>query len=123
MTSFLNTRAPALAGLAATIAAVLAVGVGTALSKDADPAPAPPRTAVLAGSDASATDIADATSAAYRDGATQIVVRTTGGLQEAEAQAAVLAAQGYDHVLPAGAQARTAVGQAAASELPGAGAW
>jgi hypothetical protein len=123
MTYSLNTRAPALAGLAATIAAVLAVSAGAALSQDPRPAPTPPRTAVLAGADATATDIADATALAYRDGATQILVRNTGGLLEAEAQAAVLAAQGFDRVVPAGAQARTAVGQATASELSGTSAW
>jgi hypothetical protein len=123
MTNFFPTRAPALAGLAATIAAVLAVSAGSALSRGPDPTPTPPRVAVLAGADASASDIADATSTAYRHGATTIVVRHTGGLQEAQAQAAGLAAAGYDFVVPAGPQARGAVGQAASSELPGASSW
>ncbi len=123
MTASLTTRAPALAALAATIAAAFAVGAGSALSKGSDPTTTPPHTAVLAGADASATDIADAVTTAYRGGATHIVVRDTGGLQEAQAQAAGLAAQGYDLVVPAGAQARAAVGQAAASELHGAGDW
>lgn len=109
--------------LAATIAAVLAVSAGSALSKDPTPGPSAPRTAVLVGADATADDIATATTTAYRDGATNIVVRTTGGLLEAQAQAAALAAQGYDRVVPAGPQARSAVGQAASSELPGATAW
>jgi hypothetical protein len=122
MTS-LSTRAPAFAGLAATIAAVLAVSAGNALSKDPTPTPTAARTAVLVGADASASDIAEATTTAYRNGATSIVVRTTGGLQEAQAQAVSLAAQGYDRVVPAGPQARSAVGQAASSELPGATAW
>jgi len=121
--TFLPTRAPALAGLAATIAAVLAVSAGNALSKDPTPTPPAPRAAVLAGADATASDIAEATTAAYRDGATRIVVRSTGGLQEAQAQAAALAAEGYTVVVPAGPQARSAVGQAAASELPGASDW
>jgi hypothetical protein len=123
MTIFSTHRAPALAGLAATIAAVLAVSAGSALSKDPTPAPTTPRTAVLVGADATAGDIATATTTAYRDGATRIVVRTTGGLQEAQAQAAALAAQGFDRVVPAGPQARSAVGQAASSELPGAADW
>lgn len=123
MTFFQNTRAPALAGLAATIAAVLALSVGSALSKGPDPVAGPPRAAVLAGGDASASDLAHATAVAYHEGATQIAVRSTGGLQEAQAQAAALAAQGYDVVVPAGAQARAALGQAAASELPAARGW
>lgn len=123
MTTSFTTRAPALAGLAATIAAALAVSAGSALSKSPDPSTTAPRTAVLAGADASATDIADATAVAYRDGATRIVVRDTGGLLEAEAEAAALAAEGYDAVIPAGNQARTAIGQAAASELRGAAGW
>jgi hypothetical protein len=123
MTNFFPTRAPALAGLAATIAAVLAVSAGSALSRGPDPTPTPPRVAVLAGADASASDIAAATSTAYRHGATTIVVRNTGGLQEAQAQAAGLAAAGYDLVVPAGPQARSAVGQAASSELAGASSW
>jgi hypothetical protein len=123
MTAALPTRAPALAGLAATIAAALAVGAGSALSQDPAPTPTAPRVAVLAGADATASDIASATTQAYRDGATSIVVRNTGGLQEAQAQAAAFAAEGYDRVVPAGPQARSAVGQAASSELPGASAW
>jgi len=123
MTTSLTTRAPALAGLAAMIAAVLAVSAGSALSQDPSPASSPPRVAVLAGADATASDIAEATTTAYRDGATHIVVRRTGGLQEAQAQAAALAAAGYDRVVPAGPQARGAVGQAASSELPAAAGW
>jgi hypothetical protein len=123
MTNFFTTRAPALAGLAATIAAILAVSAGSALSRGPDPTPAPPRVAVLAGADASASDIAEATSTAYRHGAPRIAVRNTGGLQEAQAQAAALAAGGYDLVVPAGPQARSAVGQAASSELPATAGW
>jgi len=120
MISFFANRAPALAALAATI---LALGAGAALSKGPRPATAPPRAAVLAGGDATETEIADATTAAYDAGATHIAVRRTGGLPEAQAQAAALAAQGYDVVEAAGPQARAAIGQAASSELPGAHAW
>jgi hypothetical protein len=121
--TFSISRAPAVAGLAATIAAVLAVSAGSALSQSPSPATSPSRVAVLAGADASASDIASATTTAYRRGATDIVLRGTGGLQEAQAQAAALAAEGYDLVVPAGPQARSAVGQAASSELPGAAGW
>jgi hypothetical protein len=116
MTYRLNTRAPALAGLAA---AILAIGAGTAVSKGPSEAPTPTRTAVLAGADATPAALASAERIAGVDA----LVRHTGGPQEAQAQAAALAAAGYDRVIPAGAQARAAVGQAASSELPKTAGW
>jgi hypothetical protein len=70
-----------------------------------------PRVAVLAGSDATAADIASATQDQ------DVLVRRAGGTFEAQAQATRLAAEGYDTVIGVGAQARAAVSQAAAGEV------
>jgi hypothetical protein len=106
-------RSPSLLARSALVAAVLAGCAGTAVSHDRDAVPGPARTAVLAGPDATATDVASITDAATAP----IEVRYVGGTLEAQATAAALAGEGYDTVIGVGAQARAAVGQADASEL------
>jgi 6,7-dimethyl-8-ribityllumazine synthase len=69
--------------------------------------------AVLAGPDARADDVTRATSTT----AGPVEVRRVGGALEAQAAAAALAAEDYDTVIGAGAQARAAVAQAEAGEL------
>jgi hypothetical protein len=100
-------------------AAALALVLGgsaaaTALSQDHRPSTDPTRTAVLAGPDASPTQLSRATRGA--PGHT-IELRRVGGPYEAQAAAAALAAEGFDTVVAVGADARGAVGQADAGEV------
>jgi hypothetical protein len=69
-----------------------------------------PKVAVLAGSDASASQVGAIAPL-------HATVVTTGGSFETQAQAARLAAEGYDTVIAVGAQARAAAGQAQAGEV------
>jgi hypothetical protein len=104
---------------AVLVAALLAGCAGTASSQESGARTAgPPRVAVLAGDDATATAIADATS-----GATPRDVRRVGGLLEAQAQAAALAAEDYDVVIGIGPQARSAIAQVRAAEVGGGTRW
>jgi hypothetical protein len=98
----------------ALLALALAGCAGTAFSQDRSAVDAaPPRIAVLAGTDASASDVA-AAAAGAGDAAE---LRRATGTFEAQAQATRLAAEGYDTVIGVGAQARAAVSQAAAGEV------
>ncbi len=97
----------------ALLAVALAGCAGAAASQEHVVATAPQRTAVLAGSDAPATAI----SAASQRAAGTVAVRRANGTFDAQAQAARLAAEGYDTVIGVGAQARAAVTQAAAGEV------
>jgi hypothetical protein len=111
----MTSRSPILLLLAG--AALVAGCAGTAVSREPSRAgPPAPRVAVVAGADASATAIADAVQHAA-------TVRRVGGLPEAQAQAAALAAEGYDVVVGLGAQARAAVNQAAAAEVGAGTRW
>jgi len=95
-------------------------GCATAGAAQQDPGAhgaAAPRVAVLAGSDASGAEIAAATG---RPGAD---VRRAGGAFEAQAEAARLAAEGYDTVIGVGAQARAAVAQADGGEVGAGTRW
>jgi outer membrane murein-binding lipoprotein Lpp len=120
MMNLTPTRAAAvpLRGVALLVV-ILAGCAGTAIS-DESSTPSPittTRAAVLATADATTAQVAAAARHAREAGARRVVVRRTGGLYEAQAQAAALGAEGYDEVIAVGAQARTAVGQAASSEL------
>jgi hypothetical protein len=97
----------------ALVAVVLAGCAGAAASQERVGPSAPQRTAILAGSDAPAT----AVTAASRRSAGPATVRRADGTFDAQAQAARLAAEGYDIVIGVGAQARAAVAQAAAGEV------
>jgi type IV pilus biogenesis protein CpaD/CtpE len=119
MTPSLPRPPSTIAVRAVLVAGLLAGCAGTAASRESAVATAtPPRVAVLAGADATATAIADATS-----GATPREVRRVGGLLEAQAQAAALAAEGYDLVIAIGPQARSAVAQAEAAEVGAGTRW
>jgi basic membrane lipoprotein Med (substrate-binding protein (PBP1-ABC) superfamily) len=113
MTPLPLLRSSSLLARSALLALVLAGCAGTAVSHDAPAPAAAPRVAILAGADASAADVA-AAAARAGDGA---VVRRAGGTLDAQAQAARLAAEGYDTVVGVGPQARAAVGQAASGEV------
>jgi hypothetical protein len=91
--------------------AVVALGTATAYA-DAGPSTpaAPARVAVLAGADASPL----AFDRAAERATTRAAVRHVGGLPEARAEAAALAAEGYDTVITVGAQARAAGAETAA---------
>jgi hypothetical protein len=97
----------------ALLALVLAGCAGAAASEPRAGAPAPPRTAVLAGADAPAA----AVTAASRHASGAVVVRHADGTFDAQAQATRLAAEGFDTIVGVGAQARAAVTQAAAGEV------
>jgi hypothetical protein len=103
MTSPHLHRSTGLLARGALVALILAGCAGTAASQDRATAPAPARTAVLAGA-----------------GSTAIVRRADGTL-DAQAQATRLAAEGYDTIVGVGAEARAAVAQAASSEVGDAG--
>jgi hypothetical protein len=105
------------------LAVLVAAAGGTAASKEPDTARRPPSVAIVAGADATPAALAAASARAHREGATHVVVRRAGGLLDAEGEATALAAEGYDVVVAAGGQGRTAVGQAAASELAGGTRW
>jgi hypothetical protein len=106
-------RSSSLLARSAVVALVLAGCAGTAFSDDHTESQSPARVAILAGADASGTDVADAQTHAG-DGAQ---VRRATSTFEAQAQATRLAAEGYDTVIGVGAQARAAVSQAAAGEV------
>jgi hypothetical protein len=114
MTSLFPRPRSALAARAAVAGLLLAGCATTASSQERATAgtPATPRVALLAGADATPAAVSRATR-----GVRPLVVRRAGGLLEAEAQAAALAAQGYDRVIAVGPQARAAVGQARGAEL------
>jgi hypothetical protein len=105
------------AGVAAALATGLATGALAAERAEPQPAKAP-RIAVLATVNTPAPDIARALAAA---GAAHPEARTTvlraGGALDAQAQAAALAAQGYDVVAGVGDAGRAAVGQAAGAQI------
>jgi hypothetical protein len=105
--------------------ALIAAGAiaGTAVSDESSTPSHTTRAAILASSDATPAQIAQATARARRDGAQVVVVRRAGGPWEAQARAAALGSQGFDAVVGVGADARTAVGQAASSELTPATRW
>lgn len=105
----------AVSARAAVLTLVVAGGVaGTAISEGHRPATGPTRTAILAGPDASPDRLAQAIRGAPGN-TTEIRPATT--LYEAQAAAVALAAEGFDTVIAVGAQARSAVGQAAAAEV------
>ncbi|HWH93589.1 MAG TPA: hypothetical protein VNT03_06990 [Baekduia sp.] len=106
-------RSSGLLARSALLALVLAGCAGTAASQDRAAEITAPRVAVLAGADASAADVAAATTGAGAGA----VLRRAAGTFEAQAQAARLAAEGYDTVIGVGAQARAAVNQADAGEV------
>jgi hypothetical protein len=110
MTLPLPLRSPTLLARSALLAVVLAGCAGTAASQERTAAPPTPRVAILAGPDARAGDLAQAT-----DGAAD--VRRVGGSLEAQAVATALAGEGYSTVIGVGAQARAAVAQAEAGEV------
>jgi hypothetical protein len=118
-----RARTTALRGVA-LLALIAAAGTaGTALSDESSTPSHTNRAAILASGDATAAQLSQATARARRDGARIVVVRHAGGQWEAQAQAAALGAQHFDQVVGVGADARTAVGQAAASELGGGTRW
>ncbi len=99
----------------ALVAVVLAASAGAvaASSPERIEASPPPRTAVLAGTDAPSATV---TAASQRATGT-VTIRHAAGALDAQAQATRLAAEGYDTVIGVGAQARAAVAQAAAGEV------
>jgi hypothetical protein len=107
----------------ALLAVIVAGSAATAFSDESSTPSPPARAAVLASADATPAQIARATAQARRAGAEVVVVRRAGGQWEAQAQAATLGAQHFDAVVGVGADARTAVGQAASSELSGGTRW
>jgi hypothetical protein len=118
-----RARTTALRGVA-LLALIAAAGTaGTALSDESSTPSHVNRAAILASADATAAQVSEATAQARRDGAQTVVVRHVGGPWEAQAQAAALGSAHLDRVVGVGADARTAVGQAAASELSGETRW
>jgi hypothetical protein len=104
----------------ALLALVLAGCAGAAASsQERIDTPTPPRTAVLAGTDAPPAAVIAASHRAT--GATAI--RHADGTLDAQAQATRLAAEGYDTVIGVGAQARAAVAQAAGGEVGDGTTW
>jgi hypothetical protein len=113
-------RSSGLLARSALLTLVLAGCAGTAMSDTHPAAPAPARTAILAGADASPTALAAAT---RRGVAGTVRIHHVAGTLDAQAAATRLAAEGYDTVIGVGAQARAAVGQAAAGEVGDGTAW
>jgi hypothetical protein len=97
----------------ALVVLALAGCAGAAASQERVDVSAPQRTAVLAGADAPPTAVTAASQ--HVDGT--VTIRRADGTFDAQAQAARLAAEGYDTVVGVGAQARAAVAQAAAGEV------
>ena len=97
--------------------AALAAGSVATASSDEPTRAGPPadRVAVIAGADVTADTLSGV------QGVTTI--RRVGGAEEAQAQAAALAAEGYDVVVGLGGQARAAVGQAASAEIGAGTRW
>jgi hypothetical protein len=113
MTSPHLRRSSSLLARSAVAALLLAGGATAAVAATQDAAataPGAPKVAVLAGSDASASQVGAVAPL-------HSTVVTTGGGLETQAQAARLAAEGYDTVIAIGAQARAAVAQAQAGEV------
>ncbi len=106
-------RPSRIAARSALVALVLAGGAGAAASQEPNGTSAPQRTAVLAGADAPASAVATAS----RRATGSVTLRRADGTFDAQAQAARLAAEGYDTVIGVGPQARAAVAQAAAGEV------
>ena len=104
-------RSSGLLARSALVALVLAGCAGTAASQDRATPPAPDRTAILAGADASPSAIAAAS------GAPGTIVHHTSGPLDTQAQATRLAAEGYDTIVAVGPSARAAVAQAAGAEV------
>jgi DNA-binding NarL/FixJ family response regulator len=96
------------------VVAVLLAGTGSAVAATRqtapDHTPKPAKVAVLAGSDTDASTIGAIAPM-------HAAIVHTGGALETQAQAAQLAAEGYDTVIAVGAQARAAVAQAQAGEV------
>jgi hypothetical protein len=110
----MTTRIPALL----LITGALAGCAATAASHVRPARTEPQRIAILAAGDASPAAVDRlAGRARAGEGAGSVTVRRVGGLPEAQAQSAALAAEGYDVVIGAGAVARAAVGQAASAEV------
>ena len=113
MTSPHLRRSSSLLARSAVAALLLAGGATAAVAATQDAATtatAAPKVAVLAGSDASASQVGAIVPM-------HATVVTTGGSLETQAQAAKLAAEGYDTVIAVGAQARAAIAQAQAGEV------
>ncbi|HET6509601.1 MAG TPA: hypothetical protein VFG42_22580 [Baekduia sp.] len=118
MTPLPLPRSTGLLARGALLALVVAGCAGTAASRDRTTAPAPARTAVLAGADATPAAVDAATGPSGGATATAVVtVRRASGALDAQAQATRLAAEGYDTIVGVGAEARAAVSQAAAAEV------
>jgi hypothetical protein len=119
MTSPHLRRSSSLLARSAVAALLLAGGATAAVAATQDAAPGTthaPKVAVLAGSDASASQVGAIAPM-------HAAVVTTGGGLETQAQAAKLAAEGYDTVIAVGAQARAAIAQAQAGEVGAATHW
>lgn len=113
MTSPHLRRSSTLLARSAVAALLLAGGATAAVAATQDQAASTtqaPKVAVLAGSDT-------ATSQIGAIAPLHATVVRAGGTFEAQAQAARLAAQGYDTVIAVGAQARAATAQAQAGEV------
>jgi hypothetical protein len=95
------------------IAGAVAGCAGTAASHVRPVRTEAPRVAILAADDASPAVLQRVAT----NGPATLTVRRVGGLFEAQAQSAALAAEGYDTVIGVGAVARAAVGQAASAEV------
>jgi hypothetical protein len=119
MTPLLPRSRSTLALRGVVVAALLAGCAGSAASRERPATAAhPSRVAIIAGPDVSATQLADALTPAARH-----EVRRVGGQLEAQAQAAALAAEGYETVIGLGAQARGAVAQAREAEVGAGTRW
>ena len=103
------------AGVVAAASAGLATGA-LAAGDAAPPTTKAPRIAVLATVGTPAPDLARAISAVRHDTSETTVVRA-GGLLDAQAQAAALAAEGYDVIAGVGDAGRAAIGQAESADL------
>jgi hypothetical protein len=113
MTSPHLRRSSNLLARSAVAALLLAGGATAAVAATQDQATGSrqaPKVAVLAGSDTSTSQIGAIAPL-------HAAVVRAGGTFEAQAQAARLAAQGYDTVIAIGAQARAAIAQAQAGEV------
>jgi hypothetical protein len=112
-------RSSGLLARSALVAVVLAGFVGgTAMSDSGSSSAGPVRTAILAGTDASPSALAAATSAHEVS-----TVRRTSGSLDTQATATRLAAEGYDTIIGIGAEARAAVTQAEAGEVGDGTSW
>jgi hypothetical protein len=113
MTSPHLRRSSSLLARSAVAAVLLAGGATAAVAATQDAVTTTthaPKVAVLAGSDAAASQVGAIAPM-------HATVVTTGGALETQAQATKLAAEGYDTVIAVGAQARAAIAQAQAGEV------